>query len=343
MKKITLLLLFMATMVWFPINGHASDIPFSVRTILPENQLNKKVTYFDLLLSENQEQEIQLELTNSSDAEQKVKVEPNNATTNSNGVIEYKKVDKKKDSSMKYGLTDIISPAQEILLAPHEVKKISFKLKMPNEKMNGVILGGFYVSKLTTDSASEKKDEGVQLKNEFSYVVGVQVRQNENLVKPNLKLNNVKAGLKNYRTSILANLQNDQPTILKNLKVDVSIYKQGASEVLYSQKSEEMSVAPNSNFDYPIDLKNAEIIPGQYVLKGTASSGEQTWNLEKEFVIDNKVAKESNKEAVELVDAKPDYQTLLLIIVVANVVIIGILIYFLVIRKSKAKKTKLNY
>lgn len=126
-------------------NVEAASMGYSVKANLPENQIDKNKTYFDLKMDPNQKEEISLTVKNSSEEEIILNIVPNNSKTNQNGVIDYSDENLEKDKSLKYSLTDIISGKQKIKLNPGETKDVTFSIKMPNEELQGIILGGFYI------------------------------------------------------------------------------------------------------------------------------------------------------------------------------------------------------
>ena len=58
------------------------SVGFNVKAVLPENQLNKENSFFDLRVSPNQEQEIELLITNTSSKEEVYDIAINQAYTN---------------------------------------------------------------------------------------------------------------------------------------------------------------------------------------------------------------------------------------------------------------------
>lgn len=210
-----------------PIIGQAEEsMAYSVKANIPENQINKTLTYFDLKMEPGQEQEISLTVSNSSDKEASISISPNIAMTNQNGVIDYSQFKPKLDSTLEIPLNSIISGKQDVTLAPNETKQIPFTIKMPEKAFEGIILGGFYISKETINNSS-KEEKDVQIKNNYSYVIGIQLRESLNEVTPELKLNKIKPALLNYRTAVTANLQNTEATLIKGLNVHAKIWKKG--------------------------------------------------------------------------------------------------------------------
>ncbi|WP_249596877.1 WxL protein host-binding domain-containing protein, partial [Peribacillus frigoritolerans] len=89
----------------------------------------------------------------------------------------------------------------EIVIPGKETKKVPFTIQMPKESFDGIILGGFYVHEVNKEE-KKKENNKVQIKNEFSYVIGVKLTGTDEVVKPKLKLNEVQEGLMNYLTVI---------------------------------------------------------------------------------------------------------------------------------------------
>lgn len=55
---------------------------YSIKANIPENQINKTITYFDLKMEPNQNQGISLTVNNSSDKKTTLLISPNVAITN---------------------------------------------------------------------------------------------------------------------------------------------------------------------------------------------------------------------------------------------------------------------
>lgn len=338
MKKI---LLIIATLLMgaslYPTIGEAADtMAYSVKANIPENQINKTSTYFDLKMEPNQKQEISLTVSNSSDNEATILISPNVAITNQNGVIDYSQSKGKLDSSLKESIRSIISPAQEVVLGPKETKEVSFTIQMPEKEFDGLILGGFYISKKEDANQAKDEEKDVQIKNQYSYVIGLQIRENTNEVKPVMELHDIKPALLNYRTAVTANLQNTQATIMKDLMVDAKIMKKGSTTILHETKKDNLSMAPNSNFDFPIGWDNQSLDAGKYTLQLVAKTGEDEWTFEKDFEITAKDSKKLNDEAIELEKSEANWLVIIGSVVGGLLLLISIIGYF-IYRHNKKK------
>lgn len=68
---------------------------FAVTAVIPENQIDKSQTYFDLKMQPGQKQTIQVQMKNDTNKEVVVESFANTAITNSNGITDYSTVEAK--------------------------------------------------------------------------------------------------------------------------------------------------------------------------------------------------------------------------------------------------------
>ncbi|EGP5665645.1 DUF916 and DUF3324 domain-containing protein [Enterococcus faecium] len=323
------------SVVVVPLTTYAdsNESAYSVSANIPDFQKNKNVSYFDLQLGPDQKEEISIHLANSAKEKATFSVDVNNAATNSNGVIDYGQTDLKKDSSAKYVLNQLVTPKnQEIELQAGESKDVTFQVHMPKNRFKGIILGGIHISK--KDNVSEKVD-GTAIRNKYAYVIGVKLQNDTDAVTPDLKLNSAKAGLQNSYTTVFANVQNPTPGIISKVKFDAKITKKGSKDVLYETKKENMSIAPNTNFDFPISLNKEKIEAGDYTVTIDASEGntDKTWHLATDFTIQSEKAKKINQEAVTEDKGIP-YLTAIITVGILLLLIIAFLSYKLLKQKK---------
>ncbi|MGO2963371.1 MAG: DUF916 and DUF3324 domain-containing protein [Carnobacterium maltaromaticum] len=335
MKKISSYLLSLFILVGFvlPISVEAAEMNFSVQAVIPENQVDKGKTYFDLKMSPDQKQDLAITMKNDTSKDVTVEIGVNTATTNDNGIADYSGNSEKKDSTLKYDLSELIEIEKEVTVPAKGETTVIAHLKMPAETFDGVLLGGFtFVEKESTEN--KEVQEGAQIVNKFAYTIGIQLQETDKLIEPELVLNDVLPGQVNFRNVVQANIQNTEAAIIKNLTVDGKIFKKDGKEALYEAKRTDLRIAPNSNFNFGISLENEEFKPGTYVFKGVANSGEKEWKFEKEFTIKSEVAKELNNTAVEL---DKDY-SLYIYLSIGLVVLILILIILYLLKKIKSNK-----
>jgi len=305
--------------LFFSCPVHASEFNFAVNPVVPENQIDKELTYFDLKMNPGAQQTLNVQLRNDTDKDITVEASINSATTNLNGVVEYGSNKIKPDESLKYNLKDYAKIDGEITLAKHTEKEVPVSVTMPKESFDGVMAGGITFKEKTDDSNANSEDKGLSIKNEYSYVVALLLRQNTTDVQPDLKLKIVEPDQVNARNVINIGLQNPKAAYLNQLNVSAAIYKKGSDDALYKSQKDGMQMAPNSHFSYPIALNGEKLQAGKYVMKMTAygnkdpkgsfktkdSTGKEAsyiyrWKFEKEFEIKSDVADKLNEKDVSI-------------------------------------------
>lgn len=306
---------------------------FSVQAVIPENQVDKSQSYFDLRMKPGQSQDLVVDMRNDTKEDVTINVLPNTAITNQNGIVEYSDTTTARDSSLKVSFKDIATTEKEVTIPAESQKQIKVHVQMPKEEYAGTLLGGIYFSE-KNDKSEVEATKGSQIINRYAYVIGVKLTENDQVVQPELRLNDVRATQVNYRNVVTANIQNYTAAILKDLSIDGKIYAKGSKNVLYSASKENLRMAPNSNFDYAISLNNKPFKPGKYTFKGIAKSGTKEWKFEKEFEIKGEESRKYNKEAVSL---EKDYTWVYIIVAI---VVVSILLIIILILLKKLKNNK---
>lgn len=107
---IVLILGLWVTMLPMSVYADSNESAYSVSADIPDFQVDKNLSYFDLHLQPNQQKTIKIHLANTGKEKAAFLVNVNNAATNSNGVIDYGKNEFKKDPSAKYELNQLVKP-----------------------------------------------------------------------------------------------------------------------------------------------------------------------------------------------------------------------------------------
>ncbi|EUJ34144.1 DUF916 and DUF3324 domain-containing protein [Brochothrix thermosphacta] len=312
----------------------ASELNFSVNAVIPDNQIDKEKSYFDLKVTPGEKQKLIVKLRNTTDKEIVINPHIQSAKTNKNGVIDYTPNKIKKDDTLKIAMEDIAKVPKEVTVPPQSEKDLTIEVTMPKDKFDGIILGGIYLKEDTSKNKEDDKEKDVAIKNEYSYVVALQMRQNNNKVKPMLHMNEVNPETQNARNVIVANIQNSEPMIISKLKIDATVNKKGSKDNLAILKKENLQVAPNSNFNIAVPLEGEKLEAGTYILNMKAESAGKEWQFKKEFSISADKATTMNEKDVTLEKETP---TMLYIFLgVAFLIVIAVVIYF-IIRRNKRK------
>lgn len=282
-----------------------SSIGYSVQKISPENELNSSSSFYDLSVKPGEEFTIEAKLVNPSDEEITIESQFFTTSTNQNGEISYTSEVEKPDKSLKYkfsNIGEITASDIKTTISPNSDKIISATITVPKDVPDGVILGSWYFEKLG-QAEKDKDDEGIVIKNKYSYAMAVKLTVNKEIEEPNLNLLNVTVGLNNYRKVINANIQNNKPAIVSNIEISAEVMKKGTFDVLYKNNAKNMIMAPNSNFPFPIFLSEQQMKAGDYTLKMTAITDDpkwesKTWEWTKDFTITSDKVKKINDGAI---------------------------------------------
>ncbi|EYT94337.1 DUF3324 domain-containing protein, partial [Enterococcus mundtii] len=142
----------------------------------------------------------------------------------------------------------------------------------------------------------------------------------------------------NYRNVISANIQNFTPTFVNRLEVEATVQKVGEEEILYQASQEQMQMAPNSNFNFPISLEGDRFRSGDYVLKMTARSGKEEWEWERKFTIDADEARALNRADVTI-DTSTNWW---MIGAIMFILLLIILVIILIMKQRTTRGEKYN-
>ncbi|WP_338207783.1 DUF916 and DUF3324 domain-containing protein [Lactiplantibacillus paraxiangfangensis] len=279
------------------VTAQADNLNYTVKAELPTNQINQKVSYFDLKVKPGQKQNLALIIKNSDQQAHRYTISPNLAVTNDNGIIDYSQSKAKADSSLKFNIKTALSEKQVVTVPAKSSKRVTVKLTVPQKKFDGIALGGINV--IQELKATKKKRSGMAIDNQYAYVLGVQLRESKSIeIKPNMKLHKIKATQLNYRNYVTANLQNDQPVIMHGLKIKSYVTAAGASKKLMVTSKDNLAMAPNSNFNFAMGDGSKQLKAGKYVLHLTATADKGKWQFTRNFTITDKEAKHLNDTAI---------------------------------------------
>lgn len=244
-------------------DGDEPKKSYSVQAILPDNQLNKDVSYYDLKVEPNQKTTLNLLVSNTGQQSINVDVELNNAYTTNSATIGYDKYSATTYKSENPQLSSLVEGKrkQKVKLKAGETKQVSFKIKAPEKEFKGIILGGL----TTTAGVSSNEKSKVNVANQIRYVKGVVLHSKEDAVKPDLNLKSAAPNAFDDSVGIAYNVTNEAPININDLKVKAKISHKGLKDTNY--KAENLQIAPDSNFQYYIPIKHLK--PGIYTTELT--------------------------------------------------------------------------
>ncbi|GGC76894.1 DUF916 and DUF3324 domain-containing protein [Enterococcus wangshanyuanii] len=327
-----------ATAVSAEEENSAGATGFTYSISFPDNQIDKELGYYKLKMTPGQEQQLSIMLSNPSAEKVVIDVKLNGAKTNQNGVIEYGESAIKNDPSLKFNFIDLVEGPKSVELAPGETKSLELTVKMPETEYDGVIAGGIQLMRAGQEATTNSG--GSKIINQYAYVIGVLLQENEAVIQPDLSLNSVKAGQNNYRNAIFINYSNTKAAYLNDMTAEVQITEKGKETVLYERKQTAMRMAPNSFIDFPVSMNGERMIPGDYEADILITSGDKKWAWKQAFKITDEDANKFNERDVGLVQEKSLDWKLILLLVAAF--LIGIFLLFLVVHFFRKKKHKKN-
>jgi Bacterial protein of unknown function (DUF916)./Protein of unknown function C-terminal (DUF3324). len=334
----------MIVMVIMPYNtAEASQIEagFYVSAMIPSNQTESGLSYFDLHMEPEQVQRLEVEIVNEADTPITVTVEAVSASTNRNGVIDYKTPDI-RDKSLMYPFADIAEVnTPDITVPPNSTKTAVVTLTMPEEYYDGVILGGLV---FTRENDSESGDQTVTVNNIFSYVIGVKLSETDIALSPNFEIAEIVPKIVNYQPVFMHGVRNTEAVIVKGMNVDVYV-KDISGKVHAQMNKTDIDMAPNSVMPLGIEPMQGKISPGKYVSEIQIEYNGETYSYSDEFYISGVSAKETNSSAVKTtapVTGNSDIQIVMIGFILVLCVIIVILLFLLVYKKRENKNVNKN-
>ncbi|MBA3077331.1 DUF916 and DUF3324 domain-containing protein [Lactiplantibacillus plantarum] len=276
--------------------GLANTVGFEVAPVASKYQIDKAVSYYDLKLKPSQTTTLAVKVTNTSTQEITVHTAIVPATTNPNGVVEYQATADGKNIDLPADASQLITTAADkIILAKGTSKIVTFKVKMPAQKYDGVVVGGLSFLK---KAAKQQSKSAMAIKNQYAYSVAVVLHGDHALTKNKLTLGKIDATQNNGYNQISLPLQNRTAAFLNQVKTDVQIYRRGSNKVRYKQVNEHGQMAPNSVYALPLRVGRDALKPGQYTAELAVTSKKQHWTFTKDFEITRDRANQLNKTAV---------------------------------------------
>lgn len=305
---------------------------FGVKVILPENQVQKDIGYFDLLVTPTMTQTLEIVLINHADKSRKFAVRVNPAMTSAGGTIDYSQSNKTLDETVPFDISEVVTLEKEIYEVPAASELvIPLQVKMPNKTFSGRVLGGIHV---VPESTEQQASEGVSLNNKIAYNLAIVLQENTNPVAKNLKLLSGNAEEVNGRAKLQFLMQNPTGTIINELVFSSKIYYEEQLFIEYT--SSKYLVAPYTNFPFNIDLGEESVQAGKYRAEIQAASEESQWNFSYDFEVAKQQANAVNKNLVyPIFDNTGNTQLILLILA-----IIGAVLIIIVLFKRKYPQTK---
>ncbi|MFP1646929.1 DUF916 and DUF3324 domain-containing protein [Enterococcus mundtii] len=310
-----------------------SEVGFHIKAIIPENQADKKLTYFDLQLEPGQKQTIKFLIENTSNEESTYQVAVNQAYTNDQGFIDYTQPTDEPDIPEEFQIDNIAKVPESITLAGGKSQEVSVDLTIPEKEFDGQILSAIHVMKV-----GQGEQEGT-IVNNYGYVLGLKLTNNTNEVQRKIELIDVEPAISFGKTSVVATLKNPTMDAIGHLKYAAEVKDTSGELIKEVSYDKDMQMAPLSTYRFGIDWDNERLEPGDYSLHLIVTDAKDNeWEFNRAFTISESDAREVNKVAITEVNQ----QTIPTWVYIVGGVLLGIIIllmiYFLFIRKKKKEE-----
>lgn len=307
-------------------------VGYDVQAILPDNQVTKDNSFFDLRMTPSAEQTISIQINNTSDEESTYDLSVHQAYTNNQGFIDYDQVSETvKDK--EYDIAKIASIADSVTLPGNSSKTVPITIQMPKASYDGQIMAGIQVVK-----QEDTQDKG-QISNRYGYIIGLKLTETDNEVPRQLILETVEPAVSFGTTSVIARLFNPTRDAYGHLVYDANITDAKDKKTIKAAHFDtDMQMAPMSTYDFAIDWKGERLKAGKYVLHLTVTDAKDNkWEFEEPFTITAEAAKKINAATIDQVTDKglPSWVYILIGLLLACVLIGSV---FIIAKRKKDKK-----
>lgn len=315
------------------VTGHAQTTRFTVTPELPQN-LVSDVTYFDLLVNHETEQNLTVALHNTSPDPLTIKASALNSYTASTGIIAYQ-AEQTAEENQGISFSELIeNPRQTIQLAPGESYQVHFTLSMKGKEFAGEILGVFAFEEEPSETTESQQ---TNLQANYKIQQGVRLRQNvATMPDPQLSLINSEAAERNGSAALKSSIRNSQPTAFGKISVKTIIREQDSGNKVGGFSAENFQIAPNSVLELFSAFDQNILEPGTYLLRIELNAPKGTWVFEDSVVVDRKQANLINRQTT-LGAAYLQKQYWFYALGILLFLLVLLLLFFLYKRRKKAE------
>lgn len=274
---------------------------YTVRYIKPSEQITSE-RFYHVKYEPGTKHYLRAAIYNYSDHAIKIRTTINTATTadgggfyNTNNVTYF-------DRHLKYPLSKIgyIKKSDRLVtIKPNQVRYVAAVVKMPDDNIRGIIEGQLKFERV-------KKLHQVQgVQSRYSYAFGVIVEGTNPKVYPELNTTRIEPMLDNSYAAFGIGLTNKEPMLITGATIEASITRKGFFNKKYYRAANNIQIAPNSSFKFPVSTNYDRLVPGRYEMnmKVTAKNYWNklplNWQFKKEFTVDSDKASKVNQVAIK--------------------------------------------
>ena len=199
---------------------------------------------FQIIGKPNSTRTLKISLANFGTRRLYLRIVPTNASTSMDGKIIYTDNVKAGQYGLKYAFADMTKP-QTVLLEVGKTKDVTFKVKLPDGKIDNLIMGGFniYDSQHYVDGTAN---------------IPVMITDSNKSVGGIVTLHDLSLNVLQKKPHIIINLQNKEPGMMKNVIVHMTVKRKSwldrfnLGDKMMTADLTYPKVAPNSRI--PVDF-----------------------------------------------------------------------------------------
>jgi len=262
----------------------AEIVGYDVQAILPSNQISSENTFFDLRVSPEMNQQIFIQINNTSDEVSEFQISINPAYTNDQGFIDYTATSQDRTLDDQFDIRKLAEVESQVTIPAQTSQKIPIDLKMPSKEFKGQVLGGIQVVKILPES------EKAQILNSYSYTVGLKLTESDEEVERKLVLESIQTSILHGKISLIAKLENPVRDALGHLVYNVKIIDVKSNEIIQSVTFDKnMQFAPMSIYPFLLELDQEKITAGEFILQlDIADAKNNEWRFDERFSLSNR-------------------------------------------------------
>lgn len=302
---------------------------FSIKPQIPDNQVQGSSGFFDLRVSKDHKQTIEVIVYNDGDEPMKASAKLYNASTGDNATELY---NVESNESYYPSIKSIAKLRQESIVIPARTSSTLYiDLNVGAQDLEGYVIGSIDVTADTiTDREEEDELPAVGITNRISYLVPIRLRSNDQPLEHNINHLYSKLRTDDKMSQFIVGLQNDTNDHMGNIQLEGTIMN--GDQVIATLSTKEGGIFPKTSFDAVFTSEINKIDPGEYQVDITVTGNQREWNFKDTIIVDSTEAVEYNQ--INKVEA-PAYVKWLITIIGSLVILVLLLLLLLLKRKTK--------
>lgn len=248
-----------------------STTDFSVTPILPDDN-DPQTPYYQFTMHPRQKRALKLTINNASYQAGQYEVSPHIASTNTNGILDYNHDN--HDSQLPEQATSLFTPdiTQVVRVPAMSAKLVTVNLAAPAKSFKGIMLAGITVGvHHTLTSDKNKPMAGIVAAAEYITAIEFYNQPPKHPLHPQLKFNHVRYRLAQAQPKLALAINNQSPGIVSQGKLTAQLLDAEGHPVSHFRE-EQLTFAPQNQFDLYLDLNNQQLRAGRYRLVGNLTT-----------------------------------------------------------------------